>query len=296
MRQTLTLVLAMLTLSTVSIAQISTPAPSPTANFTQTVGLTDVTINYSRPSMKDRTIFAADGLVPYGQIWRTGANAATTIEFSRDVNFGGADVPAGKYAVYSIPGASEWTVMLYSDLSLGGNVGGYDEANEVMRTTVPAVTMDISLETLTLDLGDLRDNKATFGIVWDNVYVPVPLVVHTHDQVMEQIENFAANPMSDVAANYLNSGWYIYATDGDLEQALDYMSAGCKHSTSPFLYFWLGRKAEVQAAAGDYKGAIATAKQAHKAGEEAPDNARGFYDNTVKDQLNKNIQEWNSKM
>ena len=296
MRQTLTLILAVLAISTVSFAQISTPAPSPTANFQQAVGLTDVTINYSRPSMKDRTIFAADGLVPYGQIWRTGANQATTIEFSRDVNFGGADVPAGKYALYSIPGETEWTVMLYSDLSLGGNVGGYDQANEVMRTTVQAVKMDISLETFTIDVGDLRDNKANVGLVWDNVYVPVPLVVHTHDQVMEQIESFASNPMADVAANYLNSGWYIYATDGDLEQALEYMSAGCMHTNSPFKYFWLGRKAEVQAAGGDYKGAIATAKEAHKAGEAAPDNARGFYEDTVKDQLNKNIQEWNSKM
>ena len=296
MKKTLTLFFAAMLTCTLVSAQISTPAPSPSHKSTQTVGLTDITLDYSRPSMKDRTIFAEDGLVPYGQIWRTGANQASTIEFSRDLEFGGVAVEAGTYALYTIPSAGKWTVMLYSDLSLGGNTGGYDEANEVMRAEVESGKMDATVESFTIMVGDLKDDAGTVGLYWENTWVAIPFRVHTHEQVLAEIDAFASNPMSSVASNYLNSGWYLYATDGDMEQALDYMSAGCKHSTSPFLYFWLGRKAEVQAATGDYKGAVATAKEAHAAGSKAPDNAKGFYEDTVKGQLDANIAEWNSKM
>jgi hypothetical protein len=263
----------------------------------QTVGLTDITIDYSRPGVKDRTIFAADGLVPYGQIWRTGANAATTIEFSRDVNFAGEDVEAGKYALYTIPNADEWTVMLYSDLTLGGYVDNYDESNEVMRATVkPQSTGDWMTETFTMDISNVTSEGADLDLFWENTWVAIPIKVHTHDQVMAQIEDFASNPMGEVAGNYLQSGWYIYTNGGDKETALEYVSAGCQHSNSPYKYYWLGRKAQIQADMGNYEDAIATAKEAHKAGMDAPENAKPFYENTVKAELNDNITAWKAKM
>lgn len=133
MKRFLTTLLPTLFLCTMMQAQINVPAPSPTAEFKTKVGLTDVTLNYSRPSVKGRKIFATDGLVPYGQIWRTGANAASTIEFSEDVVFAGKDVPKGKYALYTIPGEKSWAVMLYSDVQLGGDTENYDASKEVAR-------------------------------------------------------------------------------------------------------------------------------------------------------------------
>ena len=116
------------------------------------------------------------------------------------------------------------------------------------------------------------------------------------NQVMAQIDEFASNPMCEVAGNYLQSGWYMYTNGGDKEKALEYVSAGCQHSNSPYKYYWLGRKAQIQADMGDYKGAVATAKEAHKEGMEAPENAKPFYENTVKAELNENMTAWKAKM
>lgn len=274
-------------------AQINTPAPSPTGEIKQRVGLTDITVNYSRPGVKDRVIFAADGLVPYGQIWRTGANAATTIEFSEDVMFGDKEVAKGKYALYTIPNADKWTVMLYSDIELGGNTDAYDESKEVARVMSETDEMPFSLETFTIDIGDISDHAATLGLIWDNVYVPVVITVHTDKQVQAQIESFASNPMAQIASNYLNAGWYYYGKGEKLDVAADYMKKGVEHSTSPFKFFWMSRASEVLAASGDKAGAIKMAQAAHVAGMSAPDNAKGFYENTVKGQIDANLKKWN---
>lgn len=277
-------------------AQIETPAASPSCEFKQTVGLTDITVNYSRPGVKDRSIFAADGLVPWGQIWRTGANQATTIEFSKDVMFGDAEVAAGTYALYTIPEKDQWTVMLYSDLSLGGNVEAYDQSKEVARAVVPTNKMNGSVETFAIDIQNIRDASATLDFYWDQTWVAVPLKLHTDKQVMAQIDDFAANPMSSVASNYVNSGWYLYNSGKDSKKAAEYMKKGVEYSDSPFKYFWMNRTAEVMAANGDYKGAVEMAQAAHEVGMNAPENARGFYEGTVKAQLDSNIEMWSKKM
>ena len=296
MKAFFTLLLPALLCCTMANAQMDTPAPSPTCEFKQTVGLTDITINYSRPSVKDREIFANEGLVPFGEVWRTGANAATTIEFSKDVVFGNDAVKAGKYALYTRPNRDEWDVMLYSDLTLGGNTSAYDESNEVAKATVETNKMQGGVETFAIDIQNIRDGSATLDFYWEKTWVAVPIKVHTHDQVMAQIDNFAANPMSSVASNYLNAGWYMHTSGGDKAKAAEYMQKGCEHSTSPFKYFWMNRTAEVMAANGDYKGAVAMANDAHTEGQNAPDNAKGFYEDTVKGQLDSNIEEWSKKM
>ena len=114
-------------------AQITTPSPSATGKVKQQVGLTDVVINYSRPNVKGRKLFVE--VEKFGKIWRTGANAATTISFSDDVKLEGHDVPAGEYALYSIPGEVQWSVMLYKDIKLGGNVGDYDDTQCLAHNT-----------------------------------------------------------------------------------------------------------------------------------------------------------------
>jgi hypothetical protein len=255
-------------------AQINTPAPSPTSKFTQEVGLTEITLDYSRPGVKDRTIFAADGLVPYGQIWRTGANAATTIEFSEDVVFGDKEVAKGKYALYTIPGADSWSFMLYSDTGLGGDVGNYDASKEVARASAKADAMPFSVETMTLGIGNITDNSCELFLIWSNVYAGIPITVHTDKQVNAQIEAFAKNPMSEIASNYLNAGWYYYNKGEKLDVAADYMKKGVEYSNSPFKFFWMSRASEVLAKSGDKAGAIKMAKAAHEDGMKAPDNAK----------------------
>jgi len=286
-------ILPVLLLCSMMKAQISLPAPSPTAEFQQRVGLTDITLNYSRPGVKGRTIFAEDGLVPFGQIWRTGANAATTIEFSEDVVFGGKEVPKGKYALYTIPGSTSWSVMLYSDTNLGGNTAAYDASKEVVRVTATPAEMPFSVETFLMDIGDISDNGAVLGLIWEKTYVGVELKVHTDAQVNAKIEEFASNPMAEIASNYLNAGWYYYNKDEKLDVAADYMKKGCEYSNNPFKFFWMNRASEVMAASGDKAGAIKMAKAAHEAGKNAPENAKGFYEDTVKAQIDANLKKWN---
>jgi len=144
------------------------PAASPASTVTQKVGLTDVTIEYSRPGLKGRDMYEA--LTPVDKIWRTGANTGTKFIFSTDVKVEGTEVPAGEYLIYSIPGKSEWTVMLYKDTSLGGRVSNYDESKELARWTVEPVELAMKVETLTFGVGDIskESTSASIMFMWEN--------------------------------------------------------------------------------------------------------------------------------
>jgi hypothetical protein len=182
--------------------------------------------------------------------------------------------------------------MLYSDLELGGSVEEYDVAKEVARATVQPFPMDVNIETFTIDIGDITDNSAVLGLLWEKTYVPVTITVHTDKQVMTQIDAFAANPMADVASKYLNAGWYLGNKGEKLDVAAEYMRKGVEYSNSPFKYFWMNRAAEVLAKSGDKKGAIEMAKAAHQAGMNAPAEAKPFYEGTVKGQIDANLKKW----
>ena len=143
---------------TVVEAQIETPQPSPTATFSQKVGLTDVKITYSRPSVKGRKIFG--DLVPYGQLWRTGANMATKFEFSDDVKIEGQDIPAGTYALFTIPGEEEWTVIFNKNWQQGGT-GNYKEEEDAIRFTVKPGDMPMSVETLVIDINNVTSTSSS---------------------------------------------------------------------------------------------------------------------------------------
>ena len=120
-----------------SYGQIELPAPSPTATFSQKVGLTEVSINYSRPSKKGRAVFG--DLIPYGKLWRTGANNATKFTFSDDVKIDGKDLPAGTYALFTIPGDNEWTIIFNKNFNQGGTAD-YKESEDALRVTVKPVS------------------------------------------------------------------------------------------------------------------------------------------------------------
>lgn len=200
-------------------AQIETPAPSPSSTIEQTVGLTDIEVSYSRPGQKGRAIFG--DLVPYGKIWRTGANSATTISFSDDVKVGGKEVPAGKYALYTMPGKDEWTVMVYKNTSLGGNVGAYNEEDELTRFTVKPSTLPFSVESFTFMFNDLTDKSANLYLIWANTQVAIPVETSVDERVMAQIEQVMAGPSGN---DFYAAALYYYNTDRDMDQALEWIN------------------------------------------------------------------------
>ena len=151
-------------------------APSPSGKTVQKVGLTDVTVEYSRPGKKARTIFADDGLAPFGKLWRTGANAVTKFTFSDAVKIEGQELAAGSYAVLTKPGATSWDVNFYTFDS--GSWATYQEAEPAISVTVTPQQMDVLVESFLIDVGNLRDYSATIGFVWENTYVPVNMTVN----------------------------------------------------------------------------------------------------------------------
>lgn len=245
-----------------TIAQISTPAPSPAASISQTVGLTDVEVEYSRPGVKGRTIFG--DLVPYGKIWRTGANQATKISFSDDVKLNGAELEAGTYALYTIPGEETWTVMVYSDLSIGGNVGAYDEENEVARFEVDAIDLPMSVESMMFLFDEVKDESAQLMLLWEETAIDMTIETKVDETVMAQIEQTMAGPNAN---DFYAAAVYYYNTDRDMDQALEWIQACIDNGGDRFwIHTW---KARILGKKGDKAEAIATAEKAKAMAEEA---------------------------
>ncbi|HRI80085.1 MAG TPA: DUF2911 domain-containing protein [Cyclobacteriaceae bacterium] len=252
----------------VAQGQIQTPAPSPGATLTTVVGLTDVKIEYSRPKAKGRKIFGEgnDFVTPYGHIWRTGANNGTIITFGDDVKFGGTDVPKGTYKLFSIPGATQWTVMLYKDLNMGGNdPQGYDQKNEAARASVKVDKLTEKIETFTIEIADLSENSKTANLqlMWENTSVKVPIAVDFDKKVMTSIENNTkVNPN-----NLFNAAVYYLENGKDLNQALTWVNAAAAANPDGF---WITyQKARIQKALGDKKGAMESSMTSKAVAEKA---------------------------
>ncbi|MFT7666022.1 MAG: hypothetical protein ACI9O8_000352, partial [Patiriisocius sp.] len=158
-------------------AQIKTPAPSPLQTLEQTVGLTDVTLVYSRPSVKGRAIFG--DLVPFDAMWRTGANQNSMITFGDDVMIGETAVKAGTYAVFTKPGAANWEVYFYSDSQNWGTPEAWDESKVVAKVVAKTYAMPTSVETFTMSINNLKNDGANLEIIWDKTYVTVGFKVMT---------------------------------------------------------------------------------------------------------------------
>ncbi|WP_421763070.1 DUF2911 domain-containing protein [Ekhidna sp.] len=241
-------------------AQINTPQPSPAGSVSSTVGLTDVSIDYFRPGKKGRTIFGEgpDVLVPNGQIWRTGANAGTIINFSTDVKVAGQDVKAGKYQIVSMPGADEWKVMLHTEM-IGGNMGNYKEENVAATATVKPTKLSNTVESMTFQITDISaDNtSANIELSWENTSVKIPVTVNFHDAVMKDIAaKTQVNPQNYVAAAnyYLNSG-------ENLDKALEWMNMYLSIGENSAQFWNIHTKAQILAKLGKKKEAIAAAQE-----------------------------------
>jgi hypothetical protein len=236
-------------------AQIKTPAPSPAAEVSQMVGLTDIDVVYSRPSMKGRTIFAADGLVPFGQLWRTGANRNTTIEFDKDVTIGGTALPKGKYAIFTKPMANQWEVFFYTDTNNGGTPREWDDKKVAAKLTTPVIKMSEKMENFTIMFDEITSNDAKMYMGWANTMVAVPIKVDTEKEALASIDRTLAGPTS---RDYYQAATYYFENGKDLNQAYTWIKKA--NETDP--KFWqLRRQSLIEAKLGNKTAAISTAKK-----------------------------------
>ncbi len=259
-------ILMMGLLTSWSYAQVQTPAASPLSKIEQKIGLTDVTVEYSRPSKKGRTIFG--DLVPFDEVWRTGANAATKITFSDDVMVGDAEVKKGSYALLTKPGKTKWAVMLYPHTS--NSFGHYLETDvQPITVSADAYTMPegVSVESFMMGFDELSNHSGDLYMLWDRTYVPVTIKVHTDKAVMASIDKVMKGPG---AGDYFSAATYYYTEKKDLNKALEWINKSINMDNERF---WVLRtKSLIQADMGDKAGAIATAMRSLELATEANNN------------------------
>lgn len=261
------LIVALVILTFAVDAQVQTPQPSPAGSVSTTVGLTDVKIDYFRPRVKGRKIFTSDAsaLVPYGSIWRTGANNGTKITFSDDVKVEGIAVPKGEYLILTWPGATEWTVSIYKDVNLGGGVDQYDASKDAAKFKVKPEKLTEKVETLTFNIGDISDDSKTAKVqlAWENTSVKFTIAVDYDAKVMKSIEaSTKVNPN-----NYFQAAVYYLENGKDLKQAKEWITKAAE--ANPSAFWVLHQKAKIEKALGDKAAATASANASLKAAKDA---------------------------
>ncbi len=245
-------------------AQIKTPAASPSSKVETTVGLTSITLDYSRPSKNGRKIFG--DLVPFDALWRTGANKNSIVTFSDDVMIGGKEVKKGSYAIFAKPGKTSWEVNFYSDTENWGTPEKWDDAKLAAKVMVTPQTIN-TVETFTLNVGNVTNESFHLEIMWDNVNVPVKIEVPTDKKVSANITTVMAGPS---AGDYYNAARYYREAKKDLPQALAWMNKSLEMGNDKF---WvLRQKSLIEADMNNFKAAILTANESLAKAKEAENN------------------------
>ncbi|MEP0134353.1 MAG: DUF2911 domain-containing protein [Eudoraea sp.] len=242
--------------------QITTPAPSPSAKIMQTVGLTDVTVEYSRPAMRGRTIFG--NLVPYNELWRTGANKNSMVTFSDAVTIAGQKVEAGTYAVFTKPGQTSWEVIFYSDPNNWGTPQDWDDSKVAAKTTAEVMALPFDVESFTMSIDAIHNNGATLGILWEKAYVGVAFEVPTSEKAVKSIESVMNGPSAN---DYFAAASYYYEEGKDLSKAKEWIDKAVSMNDKAF--WMMRRQSLIYAKMGDTKGAIEAAKKSMAAAEAA---------------------------
>ncbi|QNK78125.1 DUF2911 domain-containing protein [Winogradskyella sp. PAMC22761] len=263
-------------------AQIETPQPSPFTKIEQKVGLTDVTLEYSRPSMNGRTIFG--DLVPYGKVWRVGANKNTTITFSDAVVVGGQELKAGAYAIFITPSKTSWDVVFYSDTNNWGTPKTIEASKVAAKVTIETMELPMNVETFTITFDNLTSGSAELGFIWENTMANLKFEVPTDKTVTAAIDKVMAGPS---AGDYYAAAVYNLTEGKDLEKAKEWMDKAMSMTKEP-MFYQLRKQSLIYAALGDKKNAIATAKKS-LAKSEAAGNADYVKMN------NDSLKEWGAK-
>lgn len=262
-------------------AQIEVPAPSPLSTLTQKVGLTEIDIEYSRPSMKGRTIFG--DLVPYGELWRTGANGCTKFKINDKGSIYGQDLEKGNYSVFTIPDKTEWTIIFNKNTELWG-ADEYKKEEDALRFVAKPVQLREKVETFTVSIDNITSSSADISLSWEYTKVSFTVAFDTDSKVIADIQSKMEGPS---ASTYYQSARYYLDSGKDLTTALDWINKSIEKGGEKY---WIVRqKALIQAGLKDYKGAIATAERSMQLAKEA--------DNSDYIRLNeKSISEWKAKL
>lgn len=250
--------------NTATAQNLKVPAPSPGQTIKQSFGLGDVTIDYSRPGVKDRVIFG--DLVPYGKVWRTGANATTKITTTEDIMIEGKALAPGTYGIYTVPNKDEWDIMIYKDVTLGGNVASYKQEDELFRVKVKPTALANKVENFTIGFADVTATTCVLELTWDKTRVPVKITSEIDSKVMKNIES----TMSADKRPYFQAASYYYDNDKDMAKALEWANKAAEQN--PKAYWVLHLKAKIQMKQKDYKGAIASAEQSMALAKEEKDD------------------------
>jgi hypothetical protein len=264
------------------------PRLSPKASVSYTIGLTEVTVDYSAPAVKNRVIWG--DVVPYDSIWRGGANEATTVEFSTDVNLEGQTVRAGKYALFFIPGESEWTVILNKKTDQWG-ASAYDDNEDEVRFTVEPKMNEGMQERLSYTIHDMKMDMGYIKLSWEKLRLYLRFKVDVMEQAMANIiAALGKTPAEKKWVIYAQGAQFLVDADGNMDQALEW----AKLSTEQFNSSWNWYvRAKVEAKKGDMAAAVASGTKAAEVGL-AAENDNFYKDN--KEEINTSIQEWASKM
>ena len=247
-------------------AQLTIPQASPTQTLSQNFGTSKIVISYSRPGVKGRTIFG--GLVPYDSVWRTGANSATKISFGEDVELEGHKVPMGEYALYTIPGKQEWTIVLSSDTTLWGAFG-YNNKSDFLRFKVKSQSVPME-ETFLMDIANIKSNSCDIELIWEKTLVSFHVTADIDSKIMAQID--AA--MKTDKPPYWRAAYYYFENGHDVNQAYVWVNKAIE--ANPDAYYMKTEKAKMEMAMGKYSDALATATIAKEGAMKADDTGQMF--------------------
>ena len=266
-----------------AFSQINTPRVSPATKVEQMVGLTELKLEYSRPSMRGREIFG--NLVPFNKIWRTGADNSTKISFSTDVVIAGQIVNSGTYSVFSIPNQKEWDIILYSDTEIWGVPRDWSEEKIVFSSKFSVNQIDKAVETFTVSFNKLTNNDVSLNISWENTSVDIKIEVPTKSMVEKDIQKVLNN--NPKASDFYAAAVFYRQENIMLDKALEWMNKAIEMTESP--KFWQYRQQSlIMAANNKYKNAVEAAKKSLELATKA--------DNQDYVKMNKeSISEWSKK-
>lgn len=247
--------------SSVSIAQtLVTPQPSTTQTIKQNFGLSSIELSYSRPNVKGRTVMG--DLVPFGKVWRTGANGATTLAFGDEVMIGGQKIAPGKYGLLSIPGKDNWTLIITKQLDVT-SPAAYKEDMDVVRVNAKPMPVQDKLETFTMQFADVKPNSCELHLMWENTAVALPITTDIDSKIMAQIDNV----MNKDNLPYFGAAMYYMDNEKDLNQALIWFTKATQQN--PKAYFIHYQRANCLVKLGKKSEAIDAATTSLKLAKEA---------------------------
>lgn len=272
----LTMLALIIALATTLTAQdLKLPALSPTCTISQEFSTSKIDITYSRPSMRGRKVFG--DLVPFGTVWRTGANAATKITFGEEVEIGGTKIPAGTYSFYSVPGQSEWEIIINKNTGNWGAMG-YDTKDDVARLKVKPTTVSSPVETFTISIANITFSSCTIDLVWENTHVSVPVKANNQERIATNIDKAITAPNIP----YYQAASYYYETNQNLDKALQYTTMATEKNPKAYWMFML--KARIAAKLGKNDVAREAANKTMEVAKGTPSEAE--YNKYAQDLLN----------